>query len=101
MFQVVLRVRGHREVGSGEPVDMACGMLGGHRRGARWDGGTPAGARRTDGDWDEVELGGGRLEHVRCARGVLMEAKLMCVCVGSGRVAGEHTDKVAARASGR
>ena len=31
-------------------MDMACGMLGGHRRGARWGGGTPAGARRTDGD---------------------------------------------------
>ena len=29
MFQVVLRARGHREVESGEPVHMACGMLGG------------------------------------------------------------------------
>jgi len=33
-------------------------------------------------DWDEVELeGGARWEHVGCARGVLMEAKLMCVYV--------------------
>ena len=74
-----------------------------NRRPSSAVGGAPAGARRTDedGDWDEVELGGARWEHVACARGVLMEAKLMCVCVGSGRVVGERTDKVAARASKR
>ena len=42
-FQVVLRVRGHRGLGSGEPVDVARGMLRGHRQGTRRGRGAPAG----------------------------------------------------------
>jgi len=33
MLHVVLRVKGHPGIGHGEPVDVARGVLGGHRQG--------------------------------------------------------------------
>jgi len=59
-----------------------------------------------DGDGIGMRYGGegggrARCERVRRVRDVPMEAKLICMCVGSGGVAREHTGKAAARASGR